>query len=48
MRYRLRFMSYVAFTIVAFATLGRAPRLVTLRAQDLPASVSLMTPGSEE
>jgi hypothetical protein len=44
MRVRLRFISYVVLTVVAFGTLGRPPRLVTLRPQDLPASVSVATP----
>ena len=37
---RFRLVSYVALTVIAFGTLGRAPRLLTLRAQDLPAAVS--------
>jgi hypothetical protein len=37
---RFRLVSYVALTVIAFGTLGRAPRFVTLRAQDLPAAVS--------
>lgn len=44
---RFRFVSYVALTVIAFGTLGRAPRLVTLRAQDLPAAVSAATQTGE-
>lgn len=44
---RFRFVSYVALTVLAFGTLGRAPRLVTLRAQDLPAAVSAATQSGE-
>ena len=44
---RLRLDSYVALTVIAFGTLGRAPRLVTLRAQDLPAAVSNATLAGE-
>jgi hypothetical protein len=47
MRLRFRLLSYIALTVVAFGTLGRAPRLVTLRAQDLPAAVSSVTPLGE-
>jgi len=43
---RFRLFSYVALTIVAFGTLGRAPRLVALRAH-LPAAVSTTAPQSE-
>ena len=47
MRYRLRFISFVAFTILAFGTVGRAPRVPTLRAQDLPATMSVVTSAGE-
>jgi hypothetical protein len=42
-----RFVSYVTLTVIAFGTLGRAPRLVTLRAQDLPAAISAATQTGE-
>jgi hypothetical protein len=45
---RFRLVSYVALTVIAFGTLGRAPRLVTLRAQDLPAAVSNATQAGEQ
>jgi hypothetical protein len=46
---RLGFLlcSYIALTALAFGMLGRAPRLVTLRAQDLPAAISAATPSLE-
>jgi hypothetical protein len=44
---RFRLVSYVALTVIAFGTLGRAARLVTLRAQDLPAAVSNATQAGE-
>jgi hypothetical protein len=44
---RFRLVSYVALTVIAFGTLGRPPRLVTLRAQDLPAAVSAATQSSD-
>jgi hypothetical protein len=40
MRCRLRFLSYVGLTVLAFVMVGRPPRVPTLRAQDLPATVS--------
>ncbi len=33
---RLRLSAHVALTLVAFATTGRAPRLVTVGPRDLP------------
>ena len=44
MRLSFRLCSYIALTVLAFGTLGRAPRLITLRAQDLPAAISAATP----
>ena len=47
MSHRVRLVSYVALTVLAFATVGRAPRLLTARARDLPPTASTMTPGGE-
>jgi hypothetical protein len=47
MVHRLRLYSYVAFTVMAFATVGRAPRLMMLRARDLPPAASMLTLSGE-
>jgi hypothetical protein len=36
MRSRVRFYIHVAVTLVAFATVGNAPRITVLSARDLP------------
>jgi len=47
MRPRFRLASYIVLTVLAFGTLGKAPRLVTLRAQDLPPVASAAGPARD-
>ena len=44
---RVRFYSHVVFTVLAFATVGRAPRLLPFTARDLPPVGSTMIPGAD-
>ena len=48
MQCRFRFISYVALTMLAFATVGRAPRMPEFRAQNLPEGTVLAAQASEQ
>jgi len=41
-------MSYVGLTLIALATSGRAPRLVTLKARDLPVAEAVISSGTPD
>ena len=48
MRSRVRLYLHVAATLVAFATLGNAPRVTTLSARDLPSPRVVIEPDDDE